>query len=184
MLNPENYLSKYHDLLLNDDAIRILMKVGEILFEARAVKKRIFLAGNGASSAISSHAALDLTKQGKLTAFALNDPALVSAYSNDYGFDNAQTEIFKSYGTNSDILLLVSTSGNSPNIVNLARFGRKNGNTIISFTGKSRDNKLRQESDFSLWVDSHAYNIVENVHMIWLGYLIDSLVGKEVYAVS
>ena len=184
MLDSKDYLSKYNGLILNEAATATLQKVGEILFDARRMNRRLFLSGNGASSAISSHAALDFTKQSKLTAFSFTDSPLVSAYSNDYGFENAQTEIFKSYRTDSDILLLVSTSGNSLNAVNLARFGRQNGHTVISFTGKDPDNLLRKESDYSLWVDSHAYNIVENVHMIWLGYLIDSLVGKEVYAVS
>ena len=67
MLNAKHYLSKYNDLLLNGEAISTLQTVGGILFEARAMKNRIYLAGNGASSAISSHAALDFTKQGKLT---------------------------------------------------------------------------------------------------------------------
>ena len=55
---------------------------------------------------------------------------------------------------------------------------------VVSLTGKDPNNLLRTESDYSLWVNSHAYNMVENVHMIWLGYLIDCLVGSEVYAVS
>jgi len=184
MLNAVDYLSKYSDLITNNDAIMTLQNVGRLLFEARKKKQRLFFTGNGASSSISSHAALDFTKQGKLTAFSFTDPALVSAYSNDYGFENAQTEIFKSYREEGDILVLVSTSGNSLNVVNLARFGRLNGHQVVSLTGKDPNNLLRTESDYSLWVNSHAYNMVENVHMIWLGYLIDCLVGSEVYAVS
>ena len=184
MLNPKKYFEKY-DILINEaENINKLKEIYQLLAEAKKHEKRVFFAGNGASSAISSHAALDFTKQGKLTAYTASDPALISAYSNDYGYSNALLEIFRSYREPDDLLVLTSTSGNSENIVNLANYSRSQGHTVISLTGRNADNNLKLNSDIGLWVDSHAYNIVENVHMIWLGFLIDSLVGREVYDVS
>lgn len=184
MLDPKTYFAKY-DILINEtENIKKLNEIYQLLIKAKKHDRRVFFAGNGASSAISSHAALDFTKQGKLTAYTASDPALMSAYSNDYGYSNALCEIFRSYRQPDDLLVLTSTSGNSENIINLASYSRSEGHTVISLTGRSAENKLKLNSDIALWVNSHAYNIVENVHMIWLGFLIDNLVGREVYDVS
>lgn len=183
-LDPSKYFSSYETLLFNKDVQSRLQNFAETLKVNRDNGVRLIFAGNGASSAISSHAALDFTKQARLEAITFTDPALVSAYSNDFGYENALVEMFNSYGKVNDVVVLVSTSGNSPNVVNLAIKAREEGHTVVSFTGKSISNRLKKNSDIAFWVDSQAYNIVENVHMIWLGYLIDCLIGKEVYAVS
>ena len=183
-LDPHKYFSNYNSLLFNKDVQSRLQNFAETLNVQRDNGLRLILAGNGASSAISSHAALDFTKQAGLEAITFTDPALVSAYSNDFGYDNALVELFNSYSKINDLVVLVSTSGNSKNVVNLAIKAREKGHTVVSFTGKSVSNRLKKNSDVAFWVDSHAYNIVENVHMIWLGYLIDCLIGNEVYAVS
>ena len=183
-LDPTHYFENYSNLLFNDAVYKQLQKFAQFLKSTRNKGARLIFAGNGASSSISSHAALDFTKQGKIEALTFSDPVLSSAYSNDFGFENALKEIFNSYRKEGDVVILVSTSGNSPNIVNLALRAREIGHTVVSFTGKSNSNKLKKNSDIAFWVDSYAYNIVENVHMIWLGYLIDCLVGKEVYEVS
>lgn len=183
-LDPKKYFINYDKLIFDENIYQKLAKFADTLQEIRASGARLIFAGNGASCAISSHAALDFTKQGKLEALTFTDPALVSAYSNDFGFENALVEMFNSYRKDGDLIILVSTSGNSSNVVNLAHRARQIGHTVVSFTGKNASNELKQNSDIAFWVDSHAYNIVENIHMIWLGYLIDSLVGKEVYEVS
>lgn len=183
-LDPQRYFLNYQKLIFDEKIYGKLAEFAETLKVMRASGARLIFAGNGASSSISSHAALDFTKQGKLEALTFTDPALVSAYSNDFGFENALAEMFNSYRKDGDLIVLVSTSGNSANVVNLALRAKQLGHTVVSFTGKSASNELKQNSDVAFWVDSHAYNIVENTHMIWLGYLIDSLVGKEVYAVS
>ena len=183
-LNPETYMKNYEKLLFDPAVYQQLKEFASFLNLKRKEGVRLVFAGNGASSSISSHAALDFTKQGKIQAITFTDPALVSAYSNDFGFENALVEMFNSYRKNNDLLILVSTSGNSENIVNLATSAKKLGHQVISFTGRESSNALKTTSDIAFWVDSHAYNIVENIHMIWLGYLIDCLVGAEVYAVS
>ena len=183
-LDPKQYFSNYEKLIFDENIYQKLTEFADSLHLMRDSGSRLILAGNGASCAISSHAALDFTKQGKLEALTFTDSALVSAYSNDFGFENALVEMFNSYRKDGDVIILISTSGNSTNVVNLARRARQLGHTVVSFTGKSASNELKKNSDTAFWVNSHAYNIVENTHMIWLGYLIDSLVGKEVYEVS
>lgn len=184
MLDANEYFQEFSQLLRASDAEKKLAELYIVLEKARRDGKRIFFAGNGASSAISSHCALDFTKQGGLVSYTATDAALVSAYANDYGYENALTKIFESYRFNTDIVILVSTSGKSKNILLLAERARALGHTVVSFTGHDKSNPLAMASDISLWVDSYAYNIVENIHMTWLGLLIDSLVGDSVYDVT
>ena len=184
ILDQNSYFENYSRLIQSAPTDKILRQLVEIFTHQKKSNGRLIFAGNGASSAISSHAALDFTKQGGLTSICWTDPSLVSAFSNDYGFDTAQAELFECYRQPGDILVLVSTSGMSPNVIELAKRASLHGHKIVSFTGKDSNNVLKSISDISLWVDSDAYNIVENIHMIWLGYLIDCMVGAEVYAVS
>ena len=83
-----------------------------------------------------------------------------------------------------DLVIFISVSGESPNLVNAARDLAIRDIETISFTGKFQDNKLGIETNMNFWVDSHAYNIVECIHMIWLTSVIDMIIGKSEYTVS
>ncbi|MCP5047849.1 MAG: phosphoheptose isomerase, partial [bacterium] len=80
--------------------------------------------------------------------------------------------------------VLISSSGNSENVVNAATYARSVGNTIITFTGFNEDNPLKSLGDINFWLDSKAYNIIECTHMIWLTTVIDLIIGKAEYAVD
>ena len=88
--------------------------------------KLIFL-GNGASSAFSNHMALDFSKNGKILARSLSDSALLTALSNDYSYENAMLEFLKIEGaTQQDLVITISSSGNSPNILNVLSHCKEN----------------------------------------------------------
>lgn len=161
-----------------------LYEVERMFTAQRSAGKRLLLFGNGAAASIASHAALDMTKQGGLVSLCFHDSALLTAFANDYGYQNAFKEIIRAYRQDDDICIFLSVSGESPNIVEAAKFAREVGIKVIGFSGRSKDNSLSQNSDVSLWVDSHAYNIVENTHSSWLLALVDMLIGKSVYEVS
>ena len=184
MIDVVEYLERYKTLIESDNAIQKLSIVGEKLEKHKKNGGRLVIFGNGASASIASHAALDFTKQGRLEALCFHDPALLTAYSNDYGYDNAFKQILISYGYPSDIAIFISTSGESQNIINACQEAHAMGLETISFSGRNPDNRLRALSRSSFWVDSHAYNIVENTHSVWITTLIDYLVGKAEYEVS
>lgn len=184
MIDIDGYLNKHTQLLSNRKAIEQLKILGDLLKKHKIENKRILIFGNGASASIASHAALDFTKQANLTACCFHDPALITAFANDYGYDKVFEKVFEFYGNPNDIVILVSVSGESKNIINLAHKCKETNNFIISFTGKSSNNTLSKLADVSMWVDSNAYNVVENIHSIWITTLIDYVIGRDTYEVS
>ena len=80
--------------------------------------------------------------------------------------------------------MLTSVSGESENLIKAAELSKEIGLTTITFTGRSKNNSLSKLGDISFWVDSHAYNIVECIHMIWITSVIDKLIGSDTYEVS
>ena len=184
MLNLKEYLLTYNNLIFSNDACYKLEILSKKLLIHRENSKRLLIFGNGASSSISSHAALDFTKQGKLTSLCFHDPSLLTAFSNDYGYENVYKEIIRAYHQTDDIVIFISTSGESPNVINACNFANELNLFTISFTGRRESNTLKGISKMSFWVDSHAYNIVENTHSIWITSVIDYLIGKAVYDVS
>ncbi len=145
---------------------------------------KIILAGNGASASIASHFALDFTKQGKVKAIAFNDASLITAYGNDYGYENWVKKAISHHGSQNDLAILISSSGRSPNIVNAAGEARDIGIKVVTLTGFAPDNPLKRLGDINLWVDCKAYNIIESVHAFWLAAACDLLIGKSEYSVS
>lgn len=184
MIDIKLYLSEYRKTIFSDETVDKLHVLGEALAEHKKRNKSVIIFGNGASASIASHFALDMTKQGHLKTQCFHDPALLTAYANDYGYDDCFKELVKSYSEEGQIAIFVSTSGESENVVKAQQYARKNGLMTVSFTGRNEGNRLASASDISFWVDSHAYNIVENTHSIWLMSLVDYLVGTAVYEVS
>ena len=184
MLELDKYFASLSALICDPGQLPKLYEISEIFRAQRASKGRLLLFGNGAAASIASHAALDMTKQGGLVSLCFHDSSLLTAFANDYGYENSFKEIIRAYHQKGDICVFLSVSGESPNIVEAAKFARESGLMVISFSGRRIGNSLSKTSDISLWVDSHAYNIVENTHSSWLLALVDMLLGKAVYEVS
>ncbi len=133
------------------------------------------MCGNGGSAAISSHVAVDISKNLKLKAINFNEADLITCYANDYGYENWMSEAIKSYGDKNDILILVSSSGKSMNVRNAAKIAKKMGIFIITFTGFNKNNPLSKLGSINFWVNSKDYNIVELTHLTWLLCIVDFL---------
>ena len=141
-------------------------------------------AGNGASASIADHGAVDFTKQGGIRARTFNESNLITCLSNDYGFENWLSKALNLYATHSDLLVLISVSGESENVVLAAQEAKRMGISVVTFSGRDINNRLKKHGDLNFWVNSHAYNIVECIHMIWITSVIDAIIGKAEYEVS
>lgn len=161
-----------------------LIRFRDLALSVRASERKLIFAGNGASASISSHGAVDFTKQAKVRAVDFNEPNLITAFSNDYGYENWVARALECYADDGDGIVLISVSGTSPNIVNAAAYARQRGLKIVTFTGKRADNPLRAQGDVNFWFDSSAYNVVEAVHMLWMTTVIDMIVGQAEYSVN
>ena len=184
MIDLNSYLDEFSKLVNTSEVRNKLGLVGEILEGQRDNGGRLLIFGNGAASSIAGHTALDFTKQGKLRSLCFHDPALLTAFANDFGYEDTYAEIISHYYEDTDIVIFVSVSGESPNIVQGLKRAKDLGLRTIGFSGKNQDNSLNSSAEHAFWVESHAYNIVENVHSIWLLSLCDYIIGKSVYAVS
>ena len=86
------------------------------------------------------------------------------------------------YGDKDDIAILISTSGSSLNMVNAAKAAKELDMQVITFTGFDEDNPLKQSGCLNFWLNSRAYNVVENTHQIWLLMVCDLIIGKAEYS--
>jgi D-sedoheptulose 7-phosphate isomerase len=113
------------------------------LIKLRETKSKIYFFGNGASAAFANHMALDFSKNGKILSRSLSDSALLTALSNDYSYENAMLEFLKIEGvTNDDLVITISSSGNSPNIVSVLNYCKENQIRSLALSGLKKDNKV------------------------------------------
>ena len=144
----------------------------KILDAALDNRDLIVLIGNGGSNAIASHISQDYTKQLKKRAVTFSDPSRLTCYINDYGMENAYTQFVKEFTTEKSLVILISSSGNSQNILNCANYCVETEIDFITLTGFDKNNKLRdnfgEKSLVDFWVDSHCYGVVECTHQIIL----------------
>ncbi len=164
----ESYFSRYQTIFLNADLFEDLISFGEICKKVRKNGKKLIFAGNGASASISSHAATDFTQHAHVRSICFNDHNLITAFSNDYGYENWIANALQFYADQGDVVVLISSSGQSPNIVNGAKQALDQNLELVTFSGFSENNPLRALGKINFWANSRAYNIVESMHLIWI----------------
>ena len=138
-------------------------------------KKRIFFVGNGGSNSICSHMLEDFAKIARYQTFAFSDAALITCFANDYGYDKAMVEWLKIYFTEGDLLIAISSSGNSPNINNAVDYIKSVNGKVITLSGFEKGNKLSQKGDINFWLDAKSYGIVECYHQTILHIILDEI---------
>ena len=178
----EKYFANLKVLLDNNKYSKDLIKVKEVLLKTHSEGKKTMIFGNGGSAAIASHFSVDLTKNARVRCTNYNESDLLTCFSNDYGYERWVEKAIEFYGDQGDSLILISAGGNSPNMINGAKLARqKKIKSIITFTGNDKNNKLTKLGDINFWVDSKAYNHIENIHQILLLSLVDLIIGKTEY---
>ena len=180
----KNYLQDFIELLKpNDDLVEGLIQVRNLLLEVNSKKKKVLIFGNGGSSAIASHFSVDLTKNTKHKCLNFNEAGLITCFANDYGFEHWTEKAIDFYGDEGDLLIVISSSGQSENMLNAVKAARNcNFQSVITLSGFSEDNPLKKLGDINLWVNNKSYNFVENVHQIWLLTIVDLIVGSREYS--
>ena len=176
-----DYLERYRQSLLETDVSEELVRMKEMLLQVKAQGKKAIVSGNGGSAAIAGHAAVDFTKQAGIRTVNFNEPSLITCFANDYGYEKWLSKAIEFYGDKGDIAILISTSGSSLNMINAAKAAKKLDMQVITFTGFNEDNLLKQNGCLNFWLNSRAYNVVENTHQIWLLMVCDLIIGKVEY---
>ena len=167
----------------SDEIIKKLINLKKIFITTKKNKKKILIFGNGGSAAIASHFSVDLTKNAKIRCTNYNEPDLITCFSNDFGYERWVEMAIKYYGNKGDVLIVISSSGKSKNMINACFAARKRKfSKIITLTGHLINNPVKKLGDINLWVNSKAYNYVENIHQFWLLSLVDLLIGEKNYS--
>ena len=187
MMKDKKFIRNYFDefstsLKINEELVSKLVKIKELIIKTKLKKKKLLIFGNGGSAAIASHFSVDLTKNAGVRCINFNEADLITCFANDYGYENWVNKAIKFYGDNGDMLILISSSGKSKNMINAVKAGKlKKFDSIITLTGHKQNNPLKKLGNINLWVDSKAYNFVENIHQIWLLSIVDLIIGKKEY---
>ena len=134
---------------------------------------KIIFVGNGGSAAIASHMATDYSKNGGLRAWAMNDSSMLTCLANDYGYEQVFAKQIEFHGRPGDLVVAISSSGKSPNILAAVAAARKLGCTVLTMSGFSPDNPLRGSGDMNLYLDSMAYGYVEIGHLALCHAIVD-----------
>ncbi len=164
---------------LHDVSAADLEALAHVLTGVQANGRKVLLAGNGASAAIASHVAVDLTKTAGIRAMTFNEADLITCFANDYGYEHWIAKAIECYGDPGDVAVLISSSGASPNVVNAAMQARAAGLGVVTLSGFDPANPLRALGDLNLWVNSRAYNVVETTHQSWLLAGLDYIVSNR-----
>jgi D-sedoheptulose 7-phosphate isomerase len=135
--------------------------------------QHIYLVGNGASAMMASHFAADACKNGGLSAMAFNDASLLTATGNDVAFEEIFALPLSRLARPGDLLIAISSSGNSPNILRAVETARAIPAEIVTLTGKGADNRARTCGDLNFYVPSPRYGWVECAHQLVLHYWLD-----------
>jgi D-sedoheptulose 7-phosphate isomerase len=175
------YFAEYQRLAFESSIYPVIETFANVALKVREGGNKIMFAGNGASASISEHGAVDFTKQGKVRGVTFHDPNLMTCFANDFGYDHWMAKAIEHYADDGDVVVLTSVSGESPSVVNAARYAKTRNLYVVAFTGRKPDNALAMTADLNFHVASDAYNVVENVHSIWLTATVDYVIGKAVY---
>lgn len=140
---------------------------------------QVFFIGNGGSSAIASHMTADFMKNGGMNTYSLYDNAVTTCMGNDYGYDSIFSRPMQFLVRENDLVVAISSSGNSPNIINAIQVAKEKKAEVITLTGFDSTNKAKQMGDVNIYVPCNKYGIVESIHNLILQQIVDIIMERD-----
>ena len=161
------------------ESIPLDLALGTLVAEFESValapgKAKLVFIGNGGSSAIASHGATDYMKNGGFRTYSFTDATLITCLANDFGYEHAYEKAVAGLMLEGDILLVISSSGRSPNVLNAANAAIELGASVVTCTGFDPDNPIRTKGSTNFHVSSHNYPVVEASHMAVLDSILQA----------
>lgn len=140
---------------------------------------KIIFVGNGGSAAIASHMAIDFSKNGNIPAIAFNDGASLTCLGNDLGYDQVFAKQIELHAHKGDLLVAISSSGKSANILNAVKAAKKRGCDVFTLSGFTKNNPLRKMGNINFYVPSSEYGFVEISHLCLNHAMLDITMGWQ-----
>ncbi len=148
--------------------------VKDTLQELQDNNRKMMIIGNGGSAGVASHMAIDFWKNAGVRCLTFNDGALLTCLSNDYSYEEAFAYAVNQFGDEGDMLISISSSGNSQNIRQASQTALDKGMTVVTCSGFQPDNPLRAMGHVNFWVPSFSYGFVETIHQLIIHSLLDA----------
>ena len=145
-------------------------------FRIKEQRNKLFLIGNGASASMASHVAADLAKNGHIHTEVFTDLSLITAIANDISFEDVFAEPLKRRLVQGDMLVAISSSGKSPNILNAVKTTKQLNAKVVTLSAMDEKNPLRNIGDLNFYVPAYTYGMAETCHAALLHYWIDMVV--------
>jgi D-sedoheptulose 7-phosphate isomerase len=176
LADAQKVLNSFVSNQSNIDNINSAIK---LMVESYKNNGRLFSCGNGGSMCDAMHFAEELTgrfrkERAPLPAMAINDASHLTCVSNDYGYDFVFSRYVEAWGNKGDVLLAISTSGNSPNVILAVEAAKKKGMKVVGLLGKG-GGKLKDMVDVSLVVDSKISDRIQEVHIKCIHIFIEGI---------
>lgn len=185
----KKYLEKIKDIL---DKIEIgnrqkqifeyydgLNEILKILKKCKKGKNALYICGNGGSAGIAQHMTGDFLKNGGFRTYSLYGLSTITCISNDLSYKYVFSKQLELLALQDDVLIAISSSGESENIYKAINVMKSLGGKVITFTGFGIDNKIRAMGDVNVYVPSDSYGIVESIHNLILQELVDEIVDED-----
>jgi D-sedoheptulose 7-phosphate isomerase len=147
---------------------------------AHTAGNKLIFVGNGGSAAIASHMATDYSKNGGVRSLAFNDGSMLTCLGNDLGYDQVFAKQLELHARAGDLVVAISSSGRSANILNAVKAARAAGCSVITLSGFGADNPLRQLGDINFYLASDRYGFVEIGHLTICHAILDFICGLRV----
>ena len=180
-MDYSSYLKQYNKSiyeLINNVNANLIEQSVQLIQRSIQNKSKVYIVGNGGSASIASHVSVDFAKVAGVPSSTFNNSNLITCFANDYGYENWVVEAIKAYTNLNDLIILISSSGTSKNIVNAAQYCKDNNIDLITLSGFTKDNPLSTLGNVNFHIESTEYNYIEMSHHIILLALVDIFVKK------
>lgn len=158
-----------------NDAIELMRSE---INKTKEKKGKLIFIGNGGSAGIASHCTIDYWKNGRIPSICFNEGALLTCISNDFGFKSVFEKPLEMFADEDDLLVAISSSGQSENILNGAKMAKLKKCRILTLSGFNKNNPLRRMGDLNFYVPSESYGYVELAHQIVLHTVLDLILDS------
>ena len=182
-MDYSSYLKQYNKSiyeLINNVNANLIDQSVQLIQKSIHNKSKVYIVGNGGSASIASHVSVDFAKVARVPSSTFNNSNLTTCFANDYGYENWVVEAMKAYTNINDLMILISSSGTSKNIVNAAQYCKDNNIDLITLSGFTKDNPLSTLGNVNFHIESTEYNYIEMSHHIILLALVD-IFAKKLY---
>lgn len=158
------------------DLLSAFQSFESLLMQVRQNQGTVWWVGNGGSAAVCAHLSQDLLNKASVRSVFCNDAALLTCMANDFGYENVYSKPLSKLANKGDMLIAISSSGNSDNIISCVQTAKNLQMTIVSLSGFEKGNRLNAaDTAVDFFVPSKVYGIVEIAHEALIHSLIETI---------